>query len=315
MDYNKAVSDMQYGDRVEGCYLLSSIVPKVTAANTDILCLRLSDVTGSISACVRGGCTSVRESDAGSVVLVRGEVGDFKGAPQLSVHSIRLADARDDYDPRCLVPAAPLDADEAMAEVRGWVASMEDTDYRLVCETMLERHGAAFSVCPAAKSIHHAFLSGLLMHTLNMLRMADAIAPLYGEIIDRDLLLAGVLLHDFGKLREFVRSELGLVTDYAVEGSLLGHPYMGAQEVAAVTSQLGTPGEKAMLLQHLLLSHHGQPEYGAAVVPQCAEAELLNSLDHIDSRMEIYAETLCGIPAGSFSRRLPSMDKALYRHR
>ena len=313
MEYNKAVEDMQFGDRVEGYYVLSSIQQRTLASGGTLFCARLSDATGSIAACIRSG--GVSEADAGSVVWVRGEVGEYRGATQFGVQSIRVADKWDEYDLRALAPSAPLDTADAMAELRELVSSIQDADYRRVCEAMLERHGDLFQDIPAAKSIHHAFLSGLLMHTLNMLRMADLLSGLYGEIIDRSLLMTGTLLHDFGKLREFVRSPLGLVKDYAVEGSLLGHPYMGAQEVCEVASALGTPAEKAMLLQHLLLSHHGQPEFGAAVVPQCAEAELLNSLDHIDSRMEIYAETLCRVPEGSFSRKLPFMDKALYRHR
>ena len=312
MEYNKAVEDMQFGDCVEGYYVLSSIQQRSLASGGTLFCARLSDATGSISACIRSG--GVSEEDAGSVVWMRGEVGEFKGALQVGVQRIRIADARDDFDPRALAPSAPLDAEDAMMEVRELVESIEDADYRAVCEVMLERHGDVFRDIPAAKSIHHAFLSGLLMHTLNMLRMADMLSCLYGEIIDRSLLMTGTLLHDFGKLREFVRSGLGLVKEYSAVGSLLGHPYMGAQEVCEVTAMLETPAEKAMLLQHLLLSHHGQPEFGAAVVPQCAEAELLNSLDHIDSRMEIYAEALSRIPAGTFSRRIPAMDKALYRH-
>ena len=191
---------------------------------------------------------------------------------------------------------------------------MQDADYRAVARTMLQRHLAAFRSIPAAKSVHHSFLSGLLMHTYNMLRAADFLAGLYPEVIDRSLLLTGTLLHDFAKEREFVFSDLGIVTEYSTAGQLLGHLVMGAQEVADVARELAIAEEKSLLLQHLLLSHHGEPDFGAAVRPMCAEAELLSYIDLIDSRMEIYAETLPSVPAGGFSGRIFALEKKIYHH-
>ena len=186
--------------------------------------------------------------------------------------------------------------------------------YQSVARTMLARHLDAFRTIPAAKSVHHSFLSGLLMHTSNMLRLADFLAGLYGEIIDRSLLLTGTLLHDFAKEKEFTFSGLGLVTDYSLPGQLIGHLVMGAQEVQQCAQELGISEEKSLLLQHMILSHHGEPEFGAAVRPMCAEAELLSEIDLIDSRMEIYAEALQDLPVGSFSNRIFALDKKIYRH-
>ena len=151
------------------------------------------------------------------------------------------------------------------------------------------------------------------MHTVNMLRTADYLAELYCEVINRDLLLAGTLLHDIAKIREFLLSSLGMVKDYSVEGQLLGHLVMGAQEIAEVAAELNIPQEKSVLLQHLVLSHHGEPEFGAAVRPMCAEAELLHLIDMMDSRMEIYAETLQTMPSGSFSDRIYALEKKIYK--
>ena len=120
---------------------------------------------------------------------------------------------------------------------------------------------------------------------------------------------------DFAKEQEFTFSELGLVTDYSTKGQLLGHLVMGAQEVAAIAAELDLPEEKATLLEHLILSHHGQPEFGAAVLPQCAEAELLSLVDQIDSRMEIYREVLAPLKAGEFSQRVFALDnRRVYKH-
>jgi len=225
-----------------------------------------------------------------------------------------MADGNDQYDLSALVPTAPIDADARVAEIERMIDSMEDREYQSVARTMLARHLDAFRSIPAAKSVHHSFLSGLLMHTSNMLRLADFLAGLYGEIIDRNLLLTGTLLHDFAKEKEFTFSGLGLVTDYSLPGQLIGHLVMGAQEVQQCAQELGISEEKSLLLQHMILSHHGEPEFGAAVRPMCAEAELLSEIDLIDSRMEIYAEALQDLPVGSFSNRIFALDKKIYRH-
>ena len=140
-----------------------------------------------------------------------------------------------------LVPVAPIDVDVRFQEVAALIDSLEDADYRSVAREMLHRHSETFRTIPAAKSVHHSFLSGLLMHTSNMLKTADFFAALYPEIINRSLLITGTLLHDLAKEREFAFSDIGMATGYTVEGELLGHLVMGAQEVQSVCAELGIP--------------------------------------------------------------------------
>jgi len=128
------------------------------------------------------------------------------------------------------------------------------------------------------------------------------------------LLLTGTLLHDMAKAQEFVFSQLGLATDYSIKGQLLGHLVMGAQDAAETAARLGVPEEKSVLLQHLILSHHGEPEFGAAVRPLCAEAELLSLIDAVDSRMEIYRETYDTMEPDTFSPRIFALEKKVFRH-
>ena len=316
MEFNVAVAAMQPGQQIEGFYLFEHIQLKTSVSGSAYVSAKVTDASGSIDAKIWNYSGGLTEADSGRVVKLRGEVTEFKGAPQFNVQRIRLANEQDKdaYNVRELVPTAPLMEESAVQEIKQLISTMQDGDYRGLCEELFGRHLDLFRTIPAAKSVHHAFLNGLLMHTLNMLRTADFFAELYAEVIDRDLLLSGALLHDFGKLREFELSPLGLVTEYSVEGKLLGHLYMGAQEVAEVAAKREMPAEKAMLLQHLILSHHGQPEFGAAVVPQCAESELLAYIDQVDSRMEIYAETLSNTPEGKFSVRVPALEKPVYRH-
>ena len=285
MEYNKPIADMRPGDDVEGFYVLKDAFLKTTTAGKPFLSGVLADRSGVIDLKVwdYSGPVGAGSGDTGRVVKIRGQVSEFKGSPQLTAGRIRMAQEGDQYDVSALVPVAPIDPDERLQEIDRLIDSMQDADY-------------------------------LLMHTSNMLKIADFLAGLYSDIIDRSLLLTGTLLHDFAKEQEFCFSGLGMVTDYSLSGQLIGHLVMGAQEAAQCAQELGIPEEKSLLLQHMILSHHGEPEFGAAVRPQCAEAELLSEIDLIDSRMEIYAEALQDLPAGSFSSRIFALDKKIYRH-
>ena len=309
------IADMMNGDKVEGFYVIKDPTIRTASNGRAYLSGVLSDISGTIELKSWDYAGPVSECDAGKVVKIRGEVSEFKGMPQLTVSRIRLADGNDVYNLADLVPTAPVDADRCLEEIRQLISSLPDADYRSVAEKMLNRHIEQFSVIPAAKSVHHSFISGLMMHTYTMLKTAAFLAETYSEVIDRSLLISGTLLHDFAKEQEFLLSELGMVTDYSMKGQLIGHLVMGAQEIAEVAKETGMPEEKTVLLQHLVLSHHGEPEFGAAVRPMCAEAELLSYIDMIDSRMEIYAEELVNVPVGEFSSRVFSLDHKIYHHR
>lgn len=314
MEYDKQISEMQYGDDVEGFYFLKDANLRTSSAGKPFFSGTVADRSGTMEVKVWDYSGPITAGDAGKIVKIRGKVSEFKGAPQLIVSRFRLAEENDRYDLGRLVPVAPIDADARLREVEALVDSIADSDYRKVARLLLKRHQEALRNIPAAKSVHHSFLSGLLMHTSNMLRLADFLSGQYGNIIDRSLLLTGTLLHDFAKEQEFTFSTLGIVTDYSVKGQLLGHLVMGAQEAADAAKEVGMPEEKSLLLQHLILSHHGEPEFGAAVKPVCAEAELLSYIDLIDSRMEIYEESLADVPEGAFSSRIFALDRKIYHH-
>lgn len=310
------LSDIQSGVNISGFYLLKQASLRTTAAGKPYLAGILTDRTGSVELKVWDYSGPISHEDEGKIVCLVGRVSEFKGALQVTADRIRLAQDNDNYDLSLLVPTAPLDVQRTLQELEQMLDSMEDTGYQAVCREMLRRYHREFTTIPAAKSVHHGFVNGLLMHTVTMMKTAVYLAGLYGDFLDRDLLLAGTFLHDFAKIREFKVSQTGLVTDYTTEGQLLGHLVMGAQEAGEVCTACGVPEERAMLLQHMILSHHGQPEFGAAVLPQCAEAELLCYIDLIDSRMEIYREVLDKTEVGAFSDRIFALDnKRLFRHK
>ena len=312
MEYNKRICDMAVGDQVEGFYVLKTAQGRTSNNGRPFLAAVVSDRTGSIDAKAWDYAGPISAADEGQVLKIRGTVTEFRGALQLNMERLRRTEPRDSVDKSALVATAPVDGEKAWAEVERLVESIADPDYRSVCRRLLEEKGEALRTIPAAKSVHHSFLGGLLMHTWTMLRAADFLAGLYPETVDSSLLLAGTLLHDLSKAEEFSFSPLGLVTEYSLKGQLLGHLVMGAQEAARAAEELAIPEEKAVLLQHMILSHHGQPEFGAAVVPMCAESELLSLIDTMDSRMEIYRETLAETPEGTFSKRIFALEKRIY---
>lgn len=308
------LDELNFNDSFTGFYILKNVSNKLTNSGKPYLAAALADASMTVECKVWDYPGPLGPADDGKVVKVQGVFQEFKGMPQIKVERIRLATENDGYDLAELVPVAPLDREEAYGDIENLVMSMADEDYKKVCLEFLRRHEQGFRKLPAAKSVHHGFVGGLLMHTHDMMVLADFLSAHYSAVINRDLLLAGTLLHDFSKMEEFVTSQLGIVTEYSARGQLLGHLVMGAQEAAEVCKLLDVPEEKSMLLQHMILSHHGQPEFGAAVVPQCAEAELLCYIDNIDAKMEIYRENLDKTPVGGFSQRIFALEKRIYNH-
>lgn len=315
MEQHIPLNQLRVNDEVQGFYLLKSAYAKTNKNGKPFLSAVLEDAGGSMDAKLwEYDNSTVGEQDAGRIVYVTGTVTEFMGALQLRINALRLRRPEEAVDLTALTPSAPIDADAVLARVWQLVESMEDDDYRAIATMMLQRREQDFRSIPAAKSVHHGFVGGLLMHTANMLEQADFLSRLYGSIINRSLLLAGTLLHDFGKMKEFSFSELGLVTEYSTEGQLLGHLVIGAEWVAAAARKLGIPEEKSLLLRHLILSHHGEPEFGAAVVPVCMESELLHLIDKIDSRVEIYRKAFEEVPVGAFSSRIFALEHRVYHH-
>lgn len=308
------LSELHVGDSFTGFYILKNIRNLVTNSGKPYLSCSVADASIMIEAKVWDYAGPIGPAEEGKVAKIQGLMQEFKGAPQIKVERIRMATPQDQYDISELVPVAPMDRDAAYSRILSVIESMEDADYKTVCREFLRRHGERFRDMPAAKSVHHGFVGGLLMHTSFMLESAEFFSRLYAPVIDRSLLLAGTLLHDIAKLEEFTVSELGMVTEYSVKGQLLGHLVMGAQEAAEICRLLDVPEQKSILLQHMLLSHHGQPEFGAAVVPMCAEAELLSYIDNIDARMEIYRENLEKTEPGAFSPRIFALEKRIFNH-
>ena len=183
--------DIENGQSLSGCFLLRQASLRSTAAGKPYLSGQLADKTAAVELKVWDYSGPLGEADQGKVVCIVGRVSEFRGSLQVTADRIRLAGPEDPYKLSDLVPTAPIDVNRTLAELEQMLSAMEDAGYQQVCREMLRRHRDAFVTIPAAKSVHHSFVHGLLMHTAYMMKTALFLAKLYGDLLDRDLLLAG----------------------------------------------------------------------------------------------------------------------------
>ncbi|NMP37128.1 MAG: HD domain-containing protein [Clostridiales bacterium] len=287
-----------------------------TAKNGSVyLDMLLSDLSGEIVAKLWDFKEDIQPLPAiNSLVKVRGTLSQFNGNDQLSVSRIRPVAESDGVKIEDYVKSADYDADFMFLQLMSVAEDFRDSDLRSLVTTMLENNRERLLTFPAAYKLHHAMRGGLLYHTLSIVRLAKPIAQVY-PFIDSDLLLSGVILHDLAKTVEFNVNDTGLADSYTTDGELIGHIVRGAMFVEETGKQLGIPDETRRLVEHMLLSHHGVPEYGAAVYPMFPEAEILSQLDMLDARIYEMADALSNVEPLSFSTRQKMLDnRKLYNH-
>ena len=214
------LSDIKRDDRFEGYLIVRSAEQRASANGKNYLDMTLADKSGSINAKMWDG--TVQPPLAGSIVKVRATGNEFNGRMQLRVEKIRAAESRDQVDMSALIPCAPRDPNEMLGEVVRAADHIADPDLRRITCELLDRAGDKLLTFPAAKQMHHAERSGLLHHTTTMLRAANAIMSVYPQL-NASLLIAGVIVHDLAKIDEMDADTLGLVSDYSVDGKLIGH--------------------------------------------------------------------------------------------
>ena len=249
------------------------------------LSLSLVDRTGELDAKMWDNVGEVMETfDRDDFVKVKGMVQIFHNRPQLTIHKMqRVADQ--EVELADYFPASDRDPDEMLAQLRGIIAGMGNGHLRGLLEALLDDPEIArrYKTAPAAKQIHHAYLGGLIEHVLSLCGMA-ALAASHYRTVDLDLLLAGVVLHDIGKIHE-LSYERGF--SYSTDGQLLGHISIAMRMVADKLAGIPDfPPRLRTLVEHMILSHHGRLEFGSPKLPQFSEALLLHYLDDLDSKME-----------------------------
>ena len=308
------VSDLKDGQPVETLFLVCEKEIRTSLrANTSWLQLELGDRTGSIPAKMWENFAPLAETfEAGDVVRIRARARLYNNRLELALEQI-VPVADNAYDLNDFLPHTKYDIELLYTSLLSAIASVKNPWLKQLLGNIVRDPAIVprLKRAPAAMTMHHAFIGGLLEHIVSLIGLSAAIASHYPEL-DSDLLLAGVVLHDVGKIDELRYSR---EIDYTTEGRLLGHIMLGVGMVRDRMKAIpGFPPALAVMVEHLILSHHGTYEFGSPSLPQTREAIALNFLDDLDSKMAAIRASLdssCG-PDG-WSQRNPSLRRALLR--
>jgi len=313
------IRNLKEGDAFQGFLLAQEAAYKISAKGSEYLELKLSDASGDLKAflwdirAIEGDMEAVR---ADAFLRVKGSVTNYNGRLQLKLDKARFAADAEVGDFSAFFPVSARPVPDMLAELDGFLASLRDPWIHQLLEALFVADGdlrAAFALAPAAKSMHHAFLGGLLEHTLSVLGMAERACGHYREL-NRDLVMAGVLLHDVGKTAELSYQRSFGYTD---AGNLLGHIALEAEWISRAVGKIpGFPDELRMQILHIVLSHHGRLEFGSPVLPKTPEALLVHYLDDLDGKLETMFRALKDESAGgSWSSYSRALDRMIYRNR
>ncbi len=279
------ISELKPNLEIASLFVASEKQLKTARNGTVYLDLKLMDKTGEISAKMWDKAAEASAGfQSGDIVYLRARTEFYKERIQLNISEIMPVPAGA-FDPGDFLPVCPYDRDVLFQRLGKLVAGMADGFFRRLCEAVLADPEVMtrFKLAPAAKSMHHAYIGGLLEHTVSVITLIYRICNHYPDL-DRDLLIAGAFLHDIGKIEEFVYDTH---IDYSDAGRLLGHMVLGTQIVEDKIRRIeGFPPETSILLKHLILSHHGEAQFGAVRPPASREAFALHLADDLDAKMD-----------------------------
>jgi 3'-5' exoribonuclease len=312
------VSGLSADQNVTSFFLVQAKELRSTQEGKAYLRLELSDRTGTIEARMwEGAEQAAAEFSRDDVIKVQARVVSYRNKLQLSLEKLRRAKP-DEIDLADYLPHTTADVEKLYAELASFASSIQDPWLRKLAAGIIEDPAIAQKLkrAPAAKMMHHAYLGGLLEHVVSLCRLCSLVAGHYGEL-DADLLLAGAILHDIGKLEELCyERSIG----YTTEGQLLGHIVMELETVnRRIDAMAGFPPALKTVVQHLLVSHHGHYEFGSPKLPMIREALVLHYLDDLDSKLGAARDSLVA-PGGedgwsafssALGRRMLKLDEYL----
>jgi len=293
------VKELKSGDTILEFFQLRSIEVRRTRSGDSFLDMTLGDATGTISA--KMWPEAIRKWGqgfaAGDFVKIEGKIETYRDRAQLVVEKIRTVDPDEVPDVSRLIRVSAHDPATLFEELSGTAAALKPPDLAHFVSTMLDRNCDALKSFPAARMVHHAYVGGLIEHTAAVVRKVAAVADLEKKV-NRDLALAGAILHDIGKLRELNPSAVGRT----VEGRLIGHLILGVEMLVTLAVEQGVIDHPWFReLEHIVVSHHGEVEFGSPMRPMSAEAILVHFIDNLDSRLKIVEEALQTAEPDGFS--------------
>jgi 3'-5' exoribonuclease len=306
-------SDGAAGRPFASILVLRKVSAKTAANGNPYLVAELGDRTGSFSSTVFSDSPAfeaVRAAEEGSIVRVEGKVETYQGrlSPKLARAAVVAPEALTPQEVEGLVETAPEDAGELWGEFGQFIGAITRPELRATVSLVMDEVGESFRSAPAAAAMHHAYRHGLLEHTVHMARAARALLPLYPEV-DPDLAMAGVLLHDAGKSIEY---EGALATRRGRRGILQGHVVLGYQLVRKAALKAKLDPERTERLEHIILSHQGRLEWGAAALAATPEAVFVSMVDNLDAKMGMVQRALRNAPPGDeFTERILGLEAPL----
>lgn len=307
---NKTIDQLEDGFRGQITVLLLQVNRGVTAKGAPYLSFQLQDKTGNMDAKYWNVSEDLLYAfQPGMLVNIHGDVLCHQKQLQFRINAMEKVEG--DFDIWDYVKCGPIPTDELKKEVNHYLNQITNEKIFLLTNAIVEEHEKDFYLYPAAMKNHHDFVGGLATHVVGMLHIADAVCKQY-DMLNKDLMYAGVILHDIGKLIELSGA---VVTDYTTEGKLLGHISIMQSKVEQKAIELGIEGEEVILLRHMILSHHGKYEFGSPVLPMLPEAEMLYLIDNMDARMQSLSKAMHGVEPGEFSARIFAMEnRSFYKH-
>lgn len=302
------------GNSAMGFMLIKSCEKKISTKKSPYLDLMLSDKGGEISAKLwdyspeRHG-----EYAPGDIIKVKGTIDVWNGSPQLRIERIRPKMSTDTVSMEQLVASTPIQPAEMLQDMKTVIANFQNHNLAQLVTYLLEQAGEGFLTNSAAVRMHHTMRGGLVYHTYSMMKAAQALCQVY-PFLNQDLVLSGIIVHDLGKLKEIHYAPTGLAVEYTPAGNMTGHLVGGAIDIALAAKELGIQDECVTLLQHIVLSHHGIPEFGSPIPPMFPEAQVVAAIDKLDAELFEMLSAMSGVEVGNTTSRVWGLDRKLYRH-
>lgn len=299
------IKDFKEGLRVDEPLLVVAVSKGLTNAGAAYLNVEFQDNSGVIDAKVWDATESDMETvAAGNVVRVNGDVLLYRNNLQLRVNKVEAL-SEDMYEISDYLKASPIYREVLQENIYAYIEQIDNEVLYTITKKIVVDHEKDYFTYPAASRIHHEFVGGLATHVLGMLRIAENICDQH-DYINRSLLYSGIILHDFGKTTELSGP---ILTHYTTEGRLLGHISLMQADVLVYAQALNIEDtEEIMLLRHLILSHHGEYEYGSPVLPMVTEAEILSFIDNLDARINMLDKAMEQTEKGEFTSRMFSLE-------
>ena len=305
MKKGSMVADIKQGQPVDGIFVVMSKRLN-EGKNGPYLALKLMDRTGEIEGRIWENAQDADNTfEQKDFVYIKGDALSWQGLTQVKISEItRLTDgdlADKDMDMTLFMPATTKNRQGLWLNLLKFIKNIKTPLYKSLLSGLFHDKQTinAFADAPAAKNLHHAYLGGLLEHCVSVARLADVVSNLYPHL-NRDLLITAAILHDIGKIDEFTFASPPI--DYSSKGRLLGHSMLGLATINKVTAELGLDedAQELMTLQHLILSHHGQREFGAPILPMMEEAIVLHMIDDLDAKLNYLGSLKSGINGAGY---------------